>query len=321
MFAANAQTVKQEFTWQDAMIRRLAALLYAQENKPADCESIRGCHDLIKQSTGIFSTFRGNMSLCVATLLSLSPDPQGLFDEVLKVYDMLKDAKLHASDYLVVAAYQIASQDDPANYQNAEDRARAFYDGMKARHFFYTSQDDYIFAAMLGLSDLDVKAGTERIEKLYIRLKPEFWDKNSVQALAQVLALGGSGDDAAERVLALRDSLKEQKIRLDKSYTLPSLGILALLPVNIDDIVHDIGEAQNFLRAQKGFGPLSVATQELLLYAAAIVAGEYAQNIRDGVLTAALSTSIVNIIIAQEAAMIAAVSAASAAAAASSAGH
>ena len=33
LFAANAQTVKQEFTWQDAMIRRLAALLYAQENK------------------------------------------------------------------------------------------------------------------------------------------------------------------------------------------------------------------------------------------------------------------------------------------------
>jgi len=129
---------------------------------------------LVKENTGVFSTFRGNMSLCIAALLSLSADPQGLFDEVLKVYDLMKEAKLRASDYLVVAAYQVAAQTEPANYQNAVDRARAFYDGMKARHFFYTSQDDYIFAAMLGLSDLDVETGTERIEQLYNHLKPEF---------------------------------------------------------------------------------------------------------------------------------------------------
>jgi len=134
--------------------------------------------------------------------------------------------------------------------------------------------------------------------------------------LAQVLVLGGS-DTAADRVLILRDALRERKIKLDKSYTLPSLGVLAMLSVDTGKAISDIGDAQTYLRAQKGFGAMSVDTQELLLYAAAIVAGEYAQNIKDGILTAALSTSIVNIIIAQEAAMIAAVSAASAAAAAS----
>ena len=295
----------------------MAALLYARENKPVDCEAIRQCHTMMKQNTGVFSAFRGDMALCVAALLSLSPDPQGLFGETLRVYDLLKGAKLRASDHLVVAAYQIAAQADPAAYQNTVNRTRAFYDGMKAHHFFYTGQDDYIFAAMLGLSDLDVTLETERIERLHSRLIGEFWDKNSVQALAQVLVLGHP-DDAADRVLALRDAFRAQNIKMDKSYILPALGLLALLPVEMDTLVQEIGEARDYLRAQKGFGSLSVATQELLQYAAAIIADEYAQSAKNGVLTAALSTGIANIIIAQQAAMIAMISAYAAVAASSS---
>ena len=318
LFINNTQTIKKEFKWHNIMTRRLAALLYAQENKPIDCEAIKRCHDLMKQNTGMFSSFRGNMSLCVATLLSLSPNPQGLFDNTLKVYAMLKDTKLRASDYLAVAAFQIAAQSEPLKYQNTVNRARDFYDGMKSHNFFVTGQDDYVFAAMLGLSDLDVAEGTERIAEIISRLKGDFWSKNSVQTLAQVLALGGSHDETMSRVLSLRDALRLQRIRLDKTYTLPALGILALLPVPIGTIVQDIAETEKILRAKKGFSAWSVTKQELLIYAAAATAGEYAESLKDGVVTAAVSTSITNIIIAQQVAMIAAISASSAAAASSS---
>ena len=210
LFADNAQTIRKGFVWQNAMIKRLAALLYAQENKVVDCEAIRQCHVLIKENTGVFSMFRGNMSLCVAALLSLSADPKALFENTLKVYDLLKDTKLRASDYLAVSAFQIASQADLANYAKTAERTRAFYDEMKSRNYFRTGQDDYIFAAMLGLSDLDVTTGAERIEQLYNRLKSEFWNKNSVQSLSQVLVLGGSCDESASRVFELRGALKEQ---------------------------------------------------------------------------------------------------------------
>ncbi|NLT40258.1 MAG: DUF4003 family protein [Clostridiales bacterium] len=318
LFAENAQIIKKDFVWQHALTKRLAALLYAQEGRTIDCDAIRQCHSLIKQNTGAFSTFRGNMALCVAALLSLSRDPREVFGETLKVYDLLKGEKLRASDYLVVAACLIAARSGASDYSSAAARTRAFYDGMRARHFFITSQDDYIFAAMLGLTDLDPAAGSERIERLFGRLKGEFWDRNSVQALAQVLVLGGSDDGIIDRVLALRDTLRARKIRLDKTYTLPVMGVLTMLPVETDRIARDIAAIQDTLRAQKGFGVLSVPTQELLLYAASIAASEYAKNVKDGVLTAALSTSVTNIIIAQQAAMIAAVSASTAASSASS---
>jgi len=318
LFADNTQIIRKEFIWQNTLTKRLAALLYAQEGKTVDCEAIRQCHALIKQNTGGFSAFRGNMALCVAALLSLSPNPQQAFSETLKVYDLLKGVKLRASDFLAVAAYQVAVQAGPSDYENVVTRTRSFYDDMKGRHFFYTGQDDYIFAAMLGLTDLDVAAGAERIERLYSRLKGGFWDNNSVQALAQVLVLGNSDDSVVSRVLALRDALRAQKIKLDKAYTLPVLGILALLPVEIDTIVRDIDAAQDTLRAQKGFGVLSVTTQELLLFAASIVAGDYAESVKEGVLTATLSTSITNIMIAQQTAVIAAITVSTTAASSSS---
>ena len=304
LFATNAQMINKEFIWQNKLTKRSAALLYAKENKPIDCEAIRQCHTITKQSTGILSAFRGDMTLFVAALLSLSPDPMRLFSETLTVYDMLREAKFYKSYYLAIAAYEIAALADAYKHSDVVARTRAFYEGMKANRFFRTGQDDYIFAAMLGLSDLDVTLGVDRIEKIYSRLKSEFWDKNSVQALAQVLVLGGSDDVVVDRVLSLRDALREIKIKLDKSYTLTALGILAMLPAENNVLIRDIDEAQMILRSQKGFGPWFVTTQEILLFAAAVVASVHSQNLTDDALSATLPTSIANIIIAQQVTML-----------------
>ena len=184
---------------------------------------------------------------------------------------------------------------------------------MALYHWVYTGKDDYIFAAMLGLSDIDIETGTERIEQLYQQLKSEFWSKNSVQALAQILGLGEESHEIVNRVLSLRDALRNQNIKLDKRYTLSSLGVLALLPADVDTIAQDLRYVLKFLRSQKGFGFFSVTTQELLLFAVAIVASGYTENMKNTAGTASISTSIASIIIAQQTAVIVAASSASAA--------
>ena len=314
LFAANAQSVNNDFSGHAPLARRLAALLYAQEGKPIDCEAVRQCHTLIKQNTGVFSAFRGYMTLCMATLLSLSPNSQDMLNETLKVYALLRDEKFFPSDLLVVAAYQIASRSNAFEYAKVVTHIRAFYDCMKEQRFFHFGRDDYVFAAMLGLTGLDAVSEASRIEELYVRLKGEFLDKDSVRTLVQVLVLGTQDDNTVYRVLSLKDALRAQKVKLDKGYTLPLLGILALLPIDIDTIVRDIDETQAALRAEKGFGVLSVPKQELLLYVASLTAGKYIHNIRNRTLTATLSTDITNIILVQQAAMIAAISASIAAA-------
>jgi hypothetical protein len=318
LFAENAQNIKKDFVWQNTMTRRLAALLYALDGKPINIEAIRNCHNLIKSETSVFSTFRGNMTLCIAAMLSLKPNPQETFADTKAAFEMLKGAKFWSSDHLAIAAYQIAANAEKSRYAEVITRTRAFYEEMKKRHFFLTGYDDTIFAVMLGLSDVDVTQGSEQLERIYQRLKPEFFTANSVQGLAQILVLGGSDDGVVNRVLELKSAFRNQKLKLDKMYTAPSLGVLALLPTPTETLVSDIAQAQTFLRGQKGFSAWSIDTQQLLLYAAGIVASGYAQELKDGVVTAALATSITNLIIAQEAAMIAAISASTAAASSAS---
>ena len=315
LFAENVRIIKPEFKWHDASAKRLATMMYALNGRKIDCVAIGGSHDLIKSSTGVFSTFRGNMALCIAAMLSLKENREELFARTASVYEAMKKVKFKASDYLAVAAYEIASQSEKIDYHVA--RAREFYDGMKANSsWLRVGEDDYIYAAMLGLTDIDVSTGTDRVAQLYQRFQSEFRPKNCVQALAQVLVLSGDCDMVAGRVLALRDALKTRKIRLDKAYTLPSLGVLALLPVDTETLVQEIDEAQNFLKTQKGFGSWSVSKQELQLLTAAVVSGAYADDIKCGVITASVSTSIASIIIAQQAAIMAAVVASTVAASA-----
>ncbi|KUP21489.1 DUF4003 family protein [Paenibacillus sp. DMB5] len=316
LFVSNTQLIKKAFAWKSGQINRLAALLYTADNKTIDTEAIRDSNELIKSSTGLFSTFRGNLSVCIAALLSLSGDQKTLLSDTLAVYDLLKERKLRASDFLVVAAYQIAANSAADQHQRIAERTRLFYDSMKEYHRFLTGQDDYIFAAMLALSDLEPERGAARMEQLYAELKPEFLSGNSVQALTQVLALGGDTPEAAARVLALRDAFRHRGIRMDKEYTLSSLGVLSLLPADDESLVQDISDTHDYLRTQKGFGSWSITKQELLLLSAALVSYKSIEDVKSGILTSALSTSLTNIVIAQQTAI--AVAAASSAAATSS---
>lgn len=319
LFVSNTQLVKKAFAWKSGQINRLAALLYTAESKTIDTDAIRDSNELIKNSTGLFSTFRGNLSVCIAALLSLSGHKETLLADTLAVYDLLKERKLRASDYLVVAAYQIAANSPADQHQRIADRTRHFYDSMKEYHRFLTGQDDYIFAAMLALSDLEPERGAARMEQLYAELKPEFVSGNSVQALTQVLALGEETPEAAARVIALRDAFRSRGIRMDKEYTLSSLGVLSLLPVDGGMLVQDISDTHDYLRTQKGFGSWSITKQELLLLSTALVSYKHIEAVQSGILNSALSTSLTNIVIAQQTAI--AVAAATSAAAASSASH
>lgn len=318
LFAENAQRVKKAFPWQNVMVSRLAGLLYTAENKSVDEDEIRASHELIKENTRIFSPFRGNSAISIATLLSLSGKKEQQLANTLTVYDLLKDVKFRASDYLVVAAYQIAANTSTDRYQLTVERAKMFYDSMKAKHPFLTGHDDYIYSAMLGLSDIDVDNGVDRMEQLYKALKPEFLSGNSVQALTQILILGKEASAATDRVLTLKDAFRAQGIRLDKEFTLASLGVLSLLPSNKETLVMDVLETFEMLRTKKGFGNWSIVKQELLLLSASLVAFKYVEDVQNGVITSMLSTNITNIVIAQQAALAGAAAAASAAAIASS---
>ena len=313
LFAENVEITKKGFSSYDGLTRRLVAMVYAQQGQRVECEAIRDCRNLIKQNTSMFSSFRGNIGFYIAALLSLSSNPQQLFDKTLKAYALLKDAKFKATEFLVVGAYQIAVQVEEDEYEAVVTRAKEFYDDMKDKHFFNTGVDDYIFAIMLGLAKIDVAVTAKQMELYYSNFKKQFGNNQGVQALAQILTLGDADDNIEKRVSTLYDALRANKIKLNKEYMLPMLGVFALLPMDIDTIVSSIIKVQTELREQKGFSIFAISSQELILFVSALVVSEYIDKEITDILTATLSTNIINIIQAQNTAMLSTLAAVNAA--------
>ncbi|MDR0432898.1 MAG: DUF4003 domain-containing protein [Bifidobacteriaceae bacterium] len=274
--------------WQGGL--SLAAFLYAQAGRQLDADAIRGCLDLIKRSTGLLSAPRGDMSLSLATLLSLSANPQQLLTDTLEVYGLLKAAKLGGSPHLLMAAHQIASRARPTDFGVMVERTRALYDGMKADHRFLTGRDDYTLAAMLALSNLDVDSAVSRIAQVYQNLDPGLGDKNGAQELAQVLTLGGGGTDAEERAVSLRAALKARKARLYRAHGMGIIGLIALLGVDVETAADQIDQIRVALKG------MSLSQSERLVLAGGIVANQYATEGTDPTPAEAVRNSITGVV-------------------------
>ncbi len=309
LLVSNTHSIKKEFPWQHASLMRLAALLYAVEDKEADLSSIRTCHESIKQSTGALSMFRGSLSFGLSAMLSLNGDPPGALSDTLGAYEEMKAYSFKPSDYLVVAAYELAGGAQPGRRTEIVRRALFFYDGMKKNHPYLTSHDDYIFAVMLGLSELEPEPALVRMEQIYAQLKPDYHATNSLQALSQVLVLGDADAAALDRLAELRSTLRERKLRMDKTYTLPSLGLLALLPTEVRLIADAIEQADAYLREQKGFGGWHVQEQERLLLSSAVVISRSVNEAARQLSSPTLAAVLTNLIAAQQATMLASLTA------------
>lgn len=318
VFASNYDEVKSCFPWHGNIIKRLAALLYASEQKAVDKAALRRAYELIKRDTGVFSMFRGNNAVAVSALLAMSGDMDKKLSDALGFYDSLKKAGFHPSDYLVFAACQAIRLDGTGASMDAAIRAREYYEAMKKEHFFLTGREDYIYSVMLGLSGIPVQSGISRMERLYSSLKQDFSSKGGVQSLTQILVLGEDENSAAIRAVRLRDKLKAAGLRFDAHVLVPVLGVLSILPAQDDELVRDISSGCEYLRTQKGFGVWSASRRELLLFCASLTAGVYMREGEGTVMSSAVAAGLIDILLAQQAAVIAAVSSASATAAASS---
>lgn len=321
IFVDNTRIMEKGFKWDFKLSQALAALLYTNEAKAIDIDRIKRAKNIIKENTGMFSQFKGNSNLIISTYLSLSPDPKQLFQDTLKTYQRMKEEGFHSSDYLAIAAFNIASQSESYNYEACVTRSKMFYDGIKSNHKFLTGQDDYIYSTMLGLTDLDIPSTIDRIEELYRVLKKYFSSSNAVQCLGEVLVLSKEENNILiKRVVGLYEKFKTHKYNLSGENILGILGILSLVTAdsNEDEVVLEVIELCDYLKCKKGFGSFAMTKVQRCMFAISFIVSSYISGSVDKYINASLATSITNIIIAQQTAMIVAASSAAAASSASS---
>ncbi|MCL2188025.1 MAG: DUF4003 domain-containing protein [Defluviitaleaceae bacterium] len=302
-FVKNTHSIKSSFPWQEMMIKRLAALIFTMEGRDMNAPAVVKTHKLLKDETGIFSTFRGNLSVLIAAMASTADNPRARIMDTLHVYDLLKAEKFRFSDYLVAAAYEIASQAKEADYATIVHNTREIFLAMRANNRFLIDADDYIYAAMLALAGFDSATASDRVKHMYADLRADFpftVSRSCLLHLAQIMVLSDRTNHCVPNLVHMNRVLRSHKVKLDRAMVLPSLGILSMLPVDPDSLANEIISVVNFLRTQKGFGAFSVMQAEANMMATALISTTHLAQ-------STTTTAITNMLIAQQTAMMTAI--------------
>ena len=314
-FVFNKDVAKSTFKWDSQLIIPVCASVLTDAGVQGDKDTLLKCKKILEEATGVFSNFRGNVKAPMVTMLSVSNAPEDKMAKTVQVYDILKK-HFKRTEYLAYVAAVLADMVPVEKAEKYAVRGSNIYELMKQQHPFLTSGEDSVFAVLMAFSDKLDSELVNDMEAAYKLLKEYFRDSNSVQSVSQVFALSeGDTAEKCKRLVELYEALKAADKKYGKYYELAVLASLSLLPVEIDELVKDIAEVDDYLANQKGYGILGIDKKTRLMHAAMIVTSDYSKDSNSKV---AAITGTLAMVAAQQAAMCAVIAASAASAVASS---
>lgn len=283
LFVANKNVLSKEFAFSQDIMNMSSSLLLTGRGVTADAEKIKENEKIFKEETGVLSTFRGNVKIPIICKMILSGVGKEYLRCISKAYKLLKEKKMSGNEYKLLAATIIYDHGAESEYEKYANLTYEIFSMMKKEHRFLTKDEDISFAAILATSGISSGKLIPDMEACYSILRKKFRDRNAVQSLCQVLALDSrTPEEKCERVAEIYDALRQSKHRFGTGYELASLGTLAMLDTPIEEIVAFIGDADDFLKKQRGFGNVTITAKTRRLYAAQLCALFFSPKTKKG---------------------------------------
>ena len=289
-FIANREIVRKQFKFESTYLYPICANIFCARNVPARAESLAAAKALLKEKTGVFSNFRGNLVGPISAMLAAGNSPENRMDQALENYHALRE-RFHSSEYLALAAFLLADMGIGSRALDAVDRGRTLYDRMKKEHRFLTSAEDSVFAVLMAFSEKSDDDLIEDAEACFRIVKSHFSGGNAAQSVSHVLALSpGTAEEKTARLIRLYDGIRAAGGKYGKDYHLSTLAAVSVLEGDEAQIVRDILDVDAFLKEQKGYGVFGLDRKTRMMHAAMIVSDDYCAE--DAALSAMLTGSL-----------------------------
>ena len=272
LLVENRDAIKEAYKWNDSAMLLAAGSLFTGLNKNVSVDRLKVCEKILKDKTGLLSTYRGNVKMPVLCKMTLADDPEAYLENLMETEKMMKQLKWIDHEYKVMAALTLCDHAKKEDIPAYIDQMAALYQGMKENHPYLTSGEDLPFAAMLAVSGMDYNALITEMEKCYKYLGMRFHDKNACQSLSHVLSLDPADHvSKCEHIFKIYDLLKAGGHKYGKGYELSVLGTMSTLNVPAELAAEEIMEADDYLKTKKGFGNFTMGSEIRRMYAALMV--------------------------------------------------
>ena len=254
-------------------IIKVGALFYTVRDLTPDAEKIRVCKGILKRKTGIFSNFRGFLQFAIQVKMAVSPDPEAYLDAVLAIYKKLAEGRILPGEIVAMTAMTIYDLAGDRDADSVIAAVREAYVKIKQKHKFLTDENDLSYIAMIVLSGEDVERKLEEVEMLYVSLKERFrMPSDTAQSAAMVLSMSRKPvEQKVESFISFYKALKEAKHATSKGKSMSVYAAFTDLDAPLEKLVDEVGEADNWLKHQKGYGILSSSDVRRVMAAALVL--------------------------------------------------
>ncbi len=307
LLAKNYMTIKKKFGFETNLVNFFGAMVHTTEGIKVDIKLLSDVRKYLMNETTWVSQFRDMNLHILSNLLCLEDNYQQLVAGLLELYEKLGKAGFKYSKQLPISAFIIAKSAAPDDWDNSVERMKDIYNRMKENHYFITSIDDYVYAAIYATIDISTYRSSKEIEKCYNIFKnASLCEDNYLQTLSHIVALGE--EDIAlkcRKTIKIYNDLRDREYDLD-DHGLASVGVLALIANDTDRIVDEVAETCDYLHNKGGYTLRMMDTPTKSILAASLVADYYLDNAEKDILHMSLANSIAAIVVAQKIAMISA---------------
>ena len=270
-------------------ILKLCAMMHVNAGREVDAERIRECSGILKSRAGIFSNFRGTLQRVILTKMALADDPAAYIDDVMDVYGKLKADHMLPGEMLAMAATTIVENCPEERRTEVVEKTRRTYAMLKKQHPFLTDESNMSLVALMIMAGKDPEQAAEEAERLFQAMKNDYKINSGVaQSAAMVLALSDKpADRKLEAFFGLYDACRAAKHETAKDKAMVIYAAFAHTDYDLNETVESIGEVDNWLKGQKGYGAFSLGMSERRLFAASMVL----KDMQTGGAAAALSAT------------------------------
>ena len=320
-FIETRDAVRAAFRMENEYIYPVCAQIYLAADKPVEIEQLERCKALVKSSTSVFSSFRGNVKLPLLCMLAAGDDPEERWDRTRRYYALLKES-FYGSEYLALGAMLLSDAVQEEDVPALAARGKGLYQRMKKEHPFLTGQEDSVFALLLSQSARSDDELIEDMERCYALLKERFPSGNGLQAASHVLALSSEIPvDKTFRMIGIFNAIEEAGGKYGKDWQLPILAALSLGQRFQEDLARELLEIDALLSKRKGYkGVFGLDKRARSMHAAMLLSLQHEAEPKQPVelVGAAAQQATLAIIAAQQALMCAVVASSAASSAATS---
>ena len=320
-FIETRDAVRAAFRMENEYIYPVCAQIFLAADKPVEAERLDRCKTLVKSSTSVFSSFRGNVKLPLLCMLAAGDDPEERWDRTRRYYALLKES-FYGSEYLALGAMLLSDAVQEEDVPALAARGKGLYQRMKKEHPFLTGQEDSVFALLLSQSARSDDELIEDMERCYELLKERFPGGDGLQAASHVLALSSEIPvDKTFRMIGIFNAIEEAGGKYGKDWQLPILAALSLGQRFQEDLARELLEIDALLSKRKGYkGVFGLDKRARSMHAAMLLSLQHEAEPKQPVelVGAAAQQATLAIIAAQQALMCAVVASSAASSAATS---